>query len=166
MNALFDIITENWPLIKDLITTVLSAAAVGISIWAILKSYSVDRRQKNYLDIQILEHNRKEEDRKKADPYGEINKIGLKSWQLIISNQGPAAARNLTFELPPDLSEKGVLFMEKTSSTAISLLESKKHVTFHVMLSAGHAKAINVTYRWDDDFMKGQEKEGSIFING
>ena len=79
MNALFDIITENWPLIKDLITTVLSAAAVGISIWAILKSYSVDRRQKNYLDIQILEHNRKEEDRKKADPYGEINKIGLKS---------------------------------------------------------------------------------------
>jgi hypothetical protein len=162
MNAWF---TENWPLIKDLITIVLSVAAIIVSIWAIRKSRKVEKKQEEFLGIQIKEHHRQEQDRKKADPYGEINKIGLKSWQLIISNLGPAAARNLTFELPSDLSEKGVLFMEKISSTTISLLESKKYVTFHVMLFAGHAKAINVTYRWDDDFMKGQEKEGSIFIN-
>ena len=161
MNAWF---TENWLLIKDLITTVLSAAAVGISIWAILKSYSVDRRQKKYLDIQILEHDRKEEDRKKADPYGEIINIGHDSWQLEISNQGQSKAKNLSVKFPLRPNLYGVFLDEKALSNIPELEPARKSVYRVSQLYS--LDPFQVIFKWDDNYGTGRTKKATIYING
>ena len=153
----------NWDFLKDLITTVLSAAAVGISIWAILKSCSVDRRQKKYLDIQISEHVRKEEDRKKADLYGEVRKTEPSTYKLIIKNKGRASATNVSIIFPEDLDKNGNSILTD-KPIQISSLEPGKSLSYLVALDKNSLQEFRAVFSWDDDFKKGQEKDGSIFI--
>lgn len=137
---------------------ILSAAAVGISIWAILKSYCVDRRQKKYLDIQISEHDQKEEDRKKADLYGEISKTDR---TLYLKNQGRATARNITFTV--DFDGKGYT-IEGNSPYKIKELGPEKHQQWTVHLN-DPIKEIPVSFTWDDDYETGRTKKSTIHIN-
>ena len=143
---------------------ILSAAAVGISIWAILKSYSVDRRQKKYLDIQISEHDQKEEDRRKADLYGEIRKTGHSSNKLVITNKGRASAINISIIFPEDLDKKGI-YIEAKNPTQISSLDPGQSSSLLVALDKGSSKEFRAVFTWDDDYETGRTKKSTIHIN-
>jgi hypothetical protein len=143
---------------------ILSAAAVGISIWAILKSYSVDRRQKKYLDIQISEHDQKEEDRRKADLYGEIRKTGHSSNKLVITNKGRASAINISIIFPEDLDKKGI-YIEAKNPTQISSLDPGKSSSLLIALDKGSSKEFRAVFTWDDDYETGRTKKATIHIN-
>jgi hypothetical protein len=143
---------------------ILSAAAVGISIWAIIKSYSVDRRQKKYLDIQISEHDQKEEDRKKANLYGEIRKTGLSSNKLIIENKGRASAINISIIFPENLDKKGI-YIEAKNPIQISSLDPGQSSSLLVALDKGSSKEFRADFNWDDDYETGRTKKATIHIN-
>lgn len=144
---------------------ILSAAAVGISIWAILKSYSVDRRQKKYLDIQISEHDQKEEDRRKANPCGTYRRDHFKGY-LTIENKGQAFAKNLCINFPPEEFKKlsyGNSIPNPISIDSLGPPDKKSYET--TLICSESISEIQVIFKWDDDYETGRTKEATIHIN-
>jgi len=153
-----------WDFVRDLIALSFSAIAIVVSIWAIRKSRNVEKKQEEFYGIKIVEHHHKEEDRRKADLYGEIRKTGHSSNKLVITNKGRASAINISIIFPEDLDKKGI-YIEAKNPTQISSLDPGQSSSLLVALDKGSSKEFRAVFTWDDDYETGRTKKSTIHIN-
>lgn len=151
-----------WDFVRDLIALFFSAIAIVVSIWAICKSRNVEKKQEEFYGIKIVEHHHKEEDRRKADLYGEIRKTGR---SLVLKNKGSATARNINVRFLIELVDEGIIIFDDENITNISELESGAHIEWTVHTKEGGIKEIPVLFTWDDDYGTGRTKKATIHIN-
>ena len=117
------------------------------------------QREVNEMKLNI--YKREEEDRRKANLYGEIKKTGPSSNRLIITNKGRASATNVKITFPENQEETGVYI---DSVEQIKSLEPEQSASFRVMLVEGSSREINAIFIWDDYFQAGNEVTKSIQI--
>lgn len=116
------------------------------------------QREVNEMKLNIY---KQEEDRRKANLYGEIKKTGPSSNRLIITNKGRASATNVIITFPENQEETGVYI---DSVEQIKCLEPEQSASFRVMLVEGSSREINAIFIWDDDFQAGNKVTKSIQI--
>jgi len=139
----------------EIISSLVALIALGISIWSLLRARCVQAKQLEFeaitaalakKQLELLESEEQEEEQ--AHVTAELVKVGRTDFRFVITNQGPATASDVTFEIDPTSPDNPLAANEAERKLPYPSLQPGQSFTLIAALHMGSAMAYDTHLTW------------------